>query len=187
MQPAVFFDRDGTLIEAVHYLNRTDQVRVVDGVTDLLNKLEAAGYLRILVTNQAAIGKGLLTVEGLYEIQTTFDDLLRQRGASLNAWYFCPEVRQSSGDEAIDHPDRKPAPGMLLKAASDYDIDLSASWMVGDRLSDALAGYNAGCRGNILIEAGHFRETDRQHPAVNYVVSDISEVAAIILQDQDKG
>lgn len=182
MRPAVFFDRDGTLIEAVHYLNRTDQVRVISGVAEMLNALEAAGYLRILVTNQAAIGKGLLTVDGLKEIQARFEFLLQQQQAHLDGWYFCPHVRQSSSDESIDHPDRKPAPGMLLKAARDHDIDLSASWMVGDRLSDALAGKNAGCRGSILIEAGHYRDDDQHHPAVDYVVADVSEIPPIILR-----
>ncbi len=182
MQPAVFFDRDGTLIEAVHYLNRTDQVRVIDGVARMLNELEDAGYLRILVTNQAAIGKGLLTVEGLHDIQARFDFLLQQENAHLDGWYYCPVVRQSGSDESIDHPDRKPAPGMLLQAAKDFDIDLAASWMVGDRLSDALAGKNAGCRGSILIEAGHFQDSDRQHPAVDYVVSAIDQITPIILR-----
>lgn len=183
-RPAVFFDRDGTLIEEVHYLNRTSQVRLIDGVAEVLNALQAAGYLRILVTNQAAIGKGLLTVEGLHDIQARFDELLNQQGASLDGWYFCPQVRQSAGEEAIDHPDRKPAPGMLLKAADDFDIELSSSWMIGDRLSDALAGKNAGCRGSILIETGHFREEFRHHPAVNHVVPDLSGVTPIILQQQ---
>lgn len=182
LRPAVFFDRDGTLIEAVHYLNRADQLRVIDGVAEMLKALESAGFLRILVTNQAAIGKGLLTIEGLEEIQSYFDFLLQQQGASLDGWYYCPEVRQSSDDEAIDHPDRKPAPGMLLKAAKDFDIDLSASWMVGDRLSDALAGKNAGCRGSILIEAGHFRDEDRVHPAVDHVVTDVNKITPIILR-----
>ncbi len=183
-QPAVFFDRDGTLIEEVHYLNRTDQVRVVEGVAGMLNELETAGYRRIIVTNQAAIGKGLLTVQGLHEIQARLDELLEQQGASLDGWYFCPEVRQSAGDETIDHPNRKPAPGMLLQAAEDFDIDLSSSWMVGDRLSDALAGKNAGCLGSILIEAGHFNEADRDHPAVDHVVSHVSEITPIILRQQ---
>lgn len=181
-RPAVFFDRDGTLIEEAHYLNRTDQVRIIDGVAAMLNALQAAGFWRIIVTNQAAIGKGLLTVEGLHEIQARLDELLEQQGASLDGWYYCPEVRRSAGDESIDHPDRKPAPGMLLKAAADFDIDLSASWMVGDRLSDALAGKNAGCRGSILIEAGHFKEADRHHPAVNHVVGSVGDVTPIILQ-----
>ena len=183
-RPAVFFDRDGTLIEEVHYLNRTDQVRLVDGVAVMLNELKDAGYCRIIVTNQAAIGKGLLTVDGLYEIQARLDELLKLQDATIDGWYFCPEVRQSDGEETIDHPDRKPAPGMLLKAAQDFDIDLSKSWMVGDRLSDALAGKNAGCRGSILVEDGHFKEEYREHPAVHHVVSNIREITPIILQQR---
>ena len=127
MKPAVFFDRDGTLIKSVHYLNDADRVELIDDAVEILQELEAAGYLRIIVTNQAAIAKGLVTVDGLIKIQARLEELLVARGASIDGWYFSPEKRLSEGFEPIDYPDRKPGPGMLLKAARDFDISLSRS------------------------------------------------------------
>lgn len=181
MKPAVFFDRDGTLIKAVHYLNKPGQVALIDGVSQVLTELEQAGYLRIIVTNQAAIGKGMLTVGGLRQVQQRLDDLLDVEGASIDGWYFCPEVRLAADDETIDFPDRKPGPGMLLQAARDFDISLADSWMVGDRLSDALAGKNAGCQGSIIIAPEDSGEELLSHPSVDYVVASICRVNEIIL------
>ena len=177
MKPAVFFDRDGTLIESVHYLNRPEQVALIDGVPEMLNELKAAGYLRIIVTNQAAIEKGLLTVDGLKQIQRRLDELLAQHDADIDGWYYSPAARLSDDDETIDFPDRKPGPGMLLQAAEDFGIALEESWMVGDRLSDALAGKNAGCRASIIIDAGGTPE----HPAIDHLLASIDQVNSIIL------
>jgi len=97
LKPAVFFDRDGTLIKPVHYLNRPDQVELLDGVPEVLRELKAAGYLRIIVTNQAAIAKGLLTVDGLIEIQQRLDELLANQDADIDGWYYSPAARLSAG------------------------------------------------------------------------------------------
>ena len=182
LKAAIFFDRDGTLIESVHYLNDPDQVQLIEGVADVLNRLEQAGYLRIVVTNQAAIGKGLLTVCGLSEIHSRIEHLLGMQGASIDGWYFCPEIRLSQDMETIDHPDRKPGPCMLLKAAQDFHISLADSWMVGDTLSDSIAGRNAGCKGTILIETGLFKSEYRSHPGVDYVVPEISRICDIAIK-----
>ena len=184
LKPAVFFDRDGTLIKSVHYLNDADRVELIDGAARVLNELEAAGYLRIIVTNQAAIAKGLLTEQGLIKIQARLNALLLAEGASLDGWYFCPEKRLSEGFEAIDYPDRKPGPGMLLKAARDFDISLAHSWMIGDMLSDTIAGKNAGCKGTVLIKTASFRCEYETHPSVDYVVDQLAGVNDIILHNQ---
>ena len=184
MKPAVFFDRDGTLIKAVHYLSKPDQVALIDGVGQVLTELEQAGYLRVIVTNQAAIGKGLLTVGGLHQVQQRLDELLDVEGASIDGWYFCPEVRVATDDETIDFPDRKPGPGMLLQAARDFDISLADSWMVGDRLSDALAGKNAGCQGSIVIAPEAPGKELLSHPSVDYVVTSITQINDIILRSR---
>jgi len=183
LKRAVFFDRDGTLIKSVHYLNDADHVELIDGAAQVLKELKAAGYLRIIVTNQAAIAKGLLTEEGLIEIQARLGALLLAQGASLDGWYFCPEQRVSEGFEAIDYPDRKPGPGMLLKAARDFDISLAHSWMIGDMLSDTIAGKNAGCKGSILIKTASFRPEYETHSSVDFVVDKLSSVNDIILQN----
>lgn len=181
LKPAVFFDRDGTLIKSVHYLADPERVELIEGAAEALTELKQAGYLRIIVTNQAAIGKGLLTTEGLCEIQERLDELLGAKGASIDGWYFSPDIRISADDETIDFVDRKPGPGMLLKAAGDFGISLNDSWMVGDRLSDALAGKNAGCRGSIIIALENTDVTQFSNSAVTSVVSSISQINEIIL------
>lgn len=183
MKPAVFFDRDGTLIKSVHYLNRPDQVELLDGVPEVLRELKTAGYLRIIVTNQAAIDKGLLSVAGLQQIQQRLEQLLARQDADIDGWYFSPAARLSGDDETIDFPDRKPGPGMLLAAATDFDISLEQSWMVGDRLSDALAGRNAGCKASIIIDAADTGSYD-DHPAIDYVLSSIDQINKVILKNR---
>ena len=108
--------------------------------------------------------------------------LLANEGAAIDGWYFCAEPRLSNDDENIDHPDRKPGPGMLLKAAADFDISLAQSWMVGDRLSDALAGRNAGCKATILVETEKSQAVLQNHPAVDHICSDIALINEIILK-----
>lgn len=182
MKKAVFFDRDGTLIRSVHYLNKPEQVELVEGAAQVLREIEQQGFLRIVVTNQAAINKGLLTESGLNEIHCRLAELLSKQDASIDAWYHCPEVRSSDNLEIIEHPDRKPGPGMLLRAASDLGLTLGESWMVGDAISDALAGHNAGCRASILIDSGLYKPEYREHPGVDYVVGSIEKVTGIIFQ-----
>ena len=114
-RPAVFLDRDGTLIEHVHYLSDPAKVRLLPGAVEALRGLRDAGYALVLVTNQSAIGRGMLTVETLAEIHAVMERQLAAHDVALDAIYFCPEAPSRDGDRtAIDHPDRKPAPGMLL-------------------------------------------------------------------------
>jgi histidinol-phosphate phosphatase family protein len=181
MKPAIFLDRDGTLIESVHYLNKKEQVKLLPGVSLALKDLQDAGYLLILVTNQAAIGKGLLTVEGLYEIQEHIDTLMATDNVKIDDWYFCPEVGRSNNREVIEHQDRKPGPGMLREAAINNNIDLGNSWMVGDMLSDTLAGRNAGVMKTILLESAFHDPKDIAHFSVDYVAQSMPEVRDIVL------
>lgn len=154
-RPAVFLDRDGTLIEQVHYLSDPALVRVLPGVAESLRKMADAGFARVVVTNQSAIGRGFLTEERLHEINDEMNRQLAAEGAAVDAIYFSPHAPTSKDDRtAVDHPDRKPGPGMLLRAAEDLDLDLGASWMVGDMISDVLTGINARCRGSILVKTG---------------------------------
>ncbi|MDA0239417.1 MAG: HAD family hydrolase [Proteobacteria bacterium] len=180
MTPAVFLDRDGTLIESVHYLNRVDQVKLIPGAGKALCALEEMGYLRIVVTNQAAIGKGLLTEEGLHEIHVEVARQLALQQASIDGWYFCPVVGQGGGREVIEHPDRKPGPGMLLKAARDHAIDLHTSWMVGDTVSDTLAGRNAGCSHTVFVESGLSPPGEKAHPSVDHVLTEANSGTDLI-------
>ncbi len=186
MTPAVFFDRDGTVIEQVHYLNRVDQVQLLPGAAKTIDEIRSMGFKVVIVTNQAVIGKGLLTVEGLYDIQAEFDRQLKAEGTFVDAWYYCPEVRTAPDRVSIDHPDRKPGPGMLLRGAKEHNLDISESWMVGDMLSDTLAGRNAGCKATVLVQTGLADATDSQHSSVDHTVSDITLVPDLIRKAQQE-
>lgn len=140
MKPAVFIDRDGTLIEHVHYLSDPARVKIMPGAAESLNLLKNNGYFRVVISNQSAVGRGLLSLERLEEIHQEMLWQLKQQNADVDAIYFCPVAPITADRTTIDHPDRKPAPGMLLRAAKEHDLDLSQSWMIGDLLSDTLAG-----------------------------------------------
>lgn len=147
---AVFLDRDDTLIANVPYLADPTKIRVLPGAAEALAALRRAGFAIVLATNQSAVGRGIVTEARLREIHDELERLLAADGARLDAIYHCPHAPQGRDSMVVEHPDRKPAPGMLLRAARDLGLDLNASWMIGDLISDVLAGLNAGCR-SILV------------------------------------
>lgn len=151
---AVFLDRDGTLIHDVPYLTDPAKVRVLPGAAGAVRRMREAGSAVVLVTNQSAIGRGLLTEEGLTAIHRELAAQLAREGAALDAIYHCSAAPTTPDRTRIDHPDRKPAAGMILRAARDLGLDLARSWMVGDMVSDVLAGLNAGCRGSMFVRTG---------------------------------
>jgi D-glycero-D-manno-heptose 1,7-bisphosphate phosphatase len=146
MTPAVFFDRDGTLMEEVHYCSDPALVRVYPGAGDALRKLKAAGFRTFLITNQAGIGRGLFTEAQYRAVDREF---LRQLGPDLiDASYFCPDVPGAPSTR------RKPEPGMVLEAAAQFGIDLENSFFVGDKTADIECGRRAGTR-TILVLTGY--------------------------------
>jgi D-glycero-D-manno-heptose 1,7-bisphosphate phosphatase len=151
-RPAVFLDRDGTLTEERSYITRPDQVRLLPGAALAVRLLRQAGFACVVVTNQSAVGKGLITLAELGHIHVEMLRQLRDEETELDGLYSCPF---SPTETRSEHPDRKPAPGMLLRAARELDLDLANSWMVGDRVSDVLAGRNAGCRESVLVRTGY--------------------------------
>ena len=143
---AVFFDRDGTLMEEVYYCGDPAKVKVYPGVPEALRKLKEAGFRTFVVTNQSGIGRGLIT-EAQY--QSVEAELLRQIGEELlDATYFCPDV------PGVRSARRKPEPGMLLEAAADFHIDLAKSYMIGDKSADIECGRRAGAR-TVLVLTGY--------------------------------
>lgn len=180
MKPAVFFDRDGTLIEHVHHLTDPLQVRVIVGAGTALSKLREVGFACIVVTNQSVIGRGLLTVEGLERIHGVMRSQLLRDGGELDGVYFCPVAPSVICQRTVEHRDRKPGPGMLLRAAEDFSLDLGQSWIVGDSLSDMLAGRNAGHLTTILVRTGQGRLVDATDSAIDHVAESVSEAARLI-------
>ena len=155
LRPAVFFDRDGTLVEDIPYLSDPAKLRLLPATAPALRRLREAGRACVLVTNQSGVGRGLITARQLHEIHAALGRQLQAAGAAFDGIYYCPHAPSSDDRTAIEHPDRKPGPGMLQRAARDLGLDLARSWMIGDQLSDMLAGRNAGCRGGILVRTGH--------------------------------
>jgi D,D-heptose 1,7-bisphosphate phosphatase len=183
LRPAVFLDRDGTLIEHVSYLSDPALVRLLPGAAEALKQLCRAGFALILVTNQSAIGRGMLTEDRLDQIHTELNRQLAASGVAIDGIYYCPAAPSGDDRTAVENPDRKPGPGMLLRAAADLKLDLSASWMVGDLISDVLAGLNAGCR-SILVESGQ-TSPEEADTLVGHclVASDLASAANLILTD----
>lgn len=159
-QKAVFLDRDGTINEYVGFLRDIREFRLLPGVSEAIKAINASGYLAIVVTNQPVIARGEVTYAELNMIHRKMQTLLGQEGAYLDGIYFCPH-HPHKGYEGeipelkIDCDCRKPKPGMLIRAAEEYHIDLSASWMVGDGENDILAGKAAGCK-TALIGGGAY-------------------------------
>lgn len=150
-QKAIFLDRDGTINKYVGFLRNIDQFELIDGVTEAIKRINASGYLCIVVTNQPVIARGEVTISQLEEIHKKMETLLGQKGAYIDGLYYCPHHPHKGyvgeiPELKIDCECRKPKPGMLLKAAEDFNIDLSNSWMVGDGENDINAGKNAGCK-----------------------------------------
>lgn len=149
-QKAIFLDRDGTLNEYVGFLRKEEEFKLLPGVAEAIRCINASGYLAVLITNQPVIARGEVTRSELNTIHNKMETLLGAEGAYLDAIYYCPH-HPHKGYEGeivelkIDCDCRKPKPGMLLKAAEEYNIDLGSSWIIGDGDNDIEAGKAAGC------------------------------------------
>ena len=154
-QKAVFLDRDGTINKYVGFLRKEEEFVLLPGVSMAIKKINQSGYLTVVVTNQPVIARGEVTYTQLDNIHNKMETLLGREGAYLDAIYFCPHHPHSGyqgevKELKIDCDCRKPKPGMLFKAAEDYNIDLSKSWMIGDSENDIKAGKAAGCKSVLL-------------------------------------
>lgn len=154
-QKAIFLDRDGTINKYVGFLRREDDLELLPDVCDAIKRINDSGYLAIVVTNQPVIARGEVTIPQLTEIHAKLETLLGEGGAYLDAIYYCPHHPDKGFDGEIPELKincqcRKPKPGLLLKAAEDFNIDVSSSWMVGDSDSDVMAGHAAGCQTVLL-------------------------------------
>lgn len=150
-QKAVFLDRDGVINKYVGFLCNIDEFELLPGVVEAIKKINESGCLCIVITNQPVIARGEVTPDELDEIHNKMETLLGLEGCYVDALYYCPHHPHKGyegevSDLKISCECRKPKPGMLLKAAADFNIDLESSWMVGDSENDIKAGKNAGCK-----------------------------------------
>jgi len=186
---AVFLDRDGTLThECPGYITNAEDLKLIDGVGQALRRLHAAGYLLVVVTNQACLAKDMLKEKTLRKIHDRLESLLAEKAVQLDGIYFCGHHPEGTVEKYVQEPDRrKPAPGMLIEAADQLGIDLGKSWMVGNATRDAQAGRQAGCRTIILTDPEQTAKGGLGEPditAADFAVHNLPEaVDVIIAQD----
>jgi len=168
--PAVFFDRDGTIMQDVNYCSDPQDVHVFPAVAESLRKLKGRGFKLIMITNQSGLGRGYFTREQYDRVHA---EVLRQLGEPLiDATYVCPDVPGS------ESKCRKPAPGMILQGAREYEVELSCSIMVGDKEIDVHCGHNAGIKA-IRVRTGF--ETNTADSSADWIEQDFAEATEIIL------
>ena len=149
MFPAIFLDRDGVLIEnRPDYVREWSQVQILPRALDALSGFQREGFKVVVVTNQSAVGRGLLTLQNALEINERLVKTIKESSGWVDGVYMCPHKPEDQCNC------RKPKPGLLLQAAQELSIHLQASWMVGDAWSDLLAGQAAGLRGTIMVRTG---------------------------------
>lgn len=178
-RPCVFIDRDGTLNVEKNYLHRYEDWEWIPGSVDMLRQLRDAGFLTIVVSNQAGVARGYYDEAAIKRLHTRVDKDLRTAGSGIDAYYYCPHHPEYG--EVRDCDCRKPAPGMLLQAQRQWNVALEDSWMVGDKLSDIEAGLAAGVR-CILVLTGYGQAERDRCPSGVFLVADFAEAAALILR-----
>jgi D-glycero-D-manno-heptose 1,7-bisphosphate phosphatase len=176
---AVFLDRDGVVIEEVHYLSSPSQVRLLGGAAKAIARLNRLAIPVVVVTNQAGVAHGYFPESRIDEVHARLNALLAEHGARVDCYEYCPHHPDAAMAEyRVVCECRKPAPGMLLRAAAACGLDLPRSWLVGDKLSDLEAGLRAGCR-VVLVRTGYGRQTeaslDQLAPARVPVAADLAE------------
>jgi D-glycero-D-manno-heptose 1,7-bisphosphate phosphatase len=173
LSPAVFIDRDGTIMRDADYCSDPRQVKIFVGVPEALKRLKSKGFKLIIITNQSGLGRGLFSFDQYRAVER---EVLRQLGDRLiDATYFCSDV---PGQHSTY---RKPAPGMIIEAAREHHIDLARSFLIGDKEIDAECGHNAGVR-TIRVRTGFQRDTTGS--TANWIADDLPAAAQVILDQQ---
>ena len=163
MTKAIFLDRDGVINkERKDYVKSIEEFQILDGVPESIKMLKEKGFVVIVITNQSAINRGLVTIETLNEIHNHLQKILKDNNTSIDDFYFCPHIP----DENCQC--RKPNPGMLIKAVQDHDIDMNQSFMIGNSLTDIQAAQKSGCKGILLNQNQALLELVTDEIKVNF-------------------
>lgn len=177
-RPAVFVDRDGTLILERDYLADPGGVALVHGAVEALAALRDAGYALVVVTNQSGVARGLYTLADYHRVAARLDAVLLEAGVPVDATYYCPHHPDHTGPCDC----RKPATGMYERAAAELGLDLKASWYVGDKVTDVLPAIALGGRG-VLVRTGYGAEEEEEAPDGVPVVDDLAAAARLVLAE----
>lgn len=188
-RPAVFLDRDGTLIEERGYLDRLDLLALYPFAADALRLLHRAGYATVVITNQSAIGRGIIDESFLAQVHGEIDARLARGNARIDRYYYCPHHPEAEVERfRATCRCRKPGPGMIEQACRELDLDPARSFMVGDRWLDVRAGRAAGT-GGILVRTGHGGHEEQHAPAgvqADAILNNLMEAVGWILRSSSR-
>jgi len=176
-RPAVFLDRDGTIVVERYYLADPAGVELVPGAAAALRSLAAAGYCLVVVTNQSGIARGLYSEEDFRAVQRRIEELLEREGVRLDGVYHCPHHPDYTGPCEC----RKPATGLYRQAARELGLDLSRSVCIGDRLKDVLPARELGCAAAILVRTGYGEDEAPDAPEWVQIEADLPAAARAVL------
>jgi D-glycero-D-manno-heptose 1,7-bisphosphate phosphatase len=175
-RPAVFLDRDGTVIADADYLADPDHLTLIPSADAAIRRLREAGFAVVIVTNQSGIARGLYTEADYRAVAARLDQVLSTAGAGVTATYFCPHHPDFDGPCAC----RKPGTGLYLQAAREHALDPAASWYVGDKLTDLIPARELGGRG-ILVRTGYGAETEDRLSGEFQIADDLAAAVDLIL------
>jgi D,D-heptose 1,7-bisphosphate phosphatase len=181
---AVFIDKDGTLVVDVPYNVDPGRIRLAPRAAEALGLLAEAGFGLYLVSNQSGVARGYFTEDDLRPVEEHIRFLLATQGLALDGVYWCPHHPEGVVPPyAVSCTCRKPEPGMLVRAAAEHDLDLGASWVLGDILDDVAAAHRAGCRG-VMVDVGNETEwVSGPGRTPDYLAKDLADAARFIVRD----
>ncbi len=187
MNRAAFIDHDGTVSEEIGYIGHVDRLRIYPWAPKAIRKLNLAGIRAILVTNQSGIARGYFHEELVETMHARLEDALAREGARLDAIYYCPHHPEAAVPSYRQDCDcRKPKPGMVLRAAEEFALDLASSFVIGDRYIDVEMAHRAGARGILVLSGygnGEYTDQSASWPRQpDHVAADLSEAVDWILQ-----
>lgn len=178
MNRAVFLDRDGTVNVDVGYLHEKEKLRFIEGVPEALSMFKAMGYKLIVISNQSGIGRGYFGKEDVETLHHYINEMLMARNARIDAFYYCPHTQE---DHCVC---RKPQTGLFDRAARDWDIDMGASYMVGDKESDIIAAHKLGC-GYGLVLSGHTMEETVLRKYEGHIYKNLLDFARHLMEEEN--
>lgn len=179
-KPAIFLDRDGVINKDNGYVSQRDDFEFIEGAIEACIEFQKKGYLLVVITNQSGIARGLFSEDQFNTLTEWMDWSMADRGVDLDGIYYCPHhSEEGQGEYKIDCECRKPKPGMLMNAIEDLNIDVEASILIGDKVSDLQAGIAAGVKTNYLVRSGK-KITEQGETLATAIFDDLAAIAKMI-------